>query len=38
LVNRDEARIFATEDEAMRENDVFRQLLCGGAQFEIEDE
>lgn len=37
LVGRDEARVFPTEDEAMREIDVFRNLLSGGVQFELED-
>jgi hypothetical protein len=38
LGDRDEARVFPTEDEAMREIDLFRLLLPDGAQVELEDE
>jgi len=38
LVDRDDARVFPTEHEAMREIDVFGHLLPACAHFELEDE
>jgi hypothetical protein len=38
LVDRDDARVFPTERDAMREIDAFRVLLSDDTQFEFEEE